>query len=56
MRGRDRPVTSASYLLARLARFFLALGVKGCGGVFSKRRSTSVSLGCGFGFAFMVGV
>lgn len=58
--SRDRPVSKkASYLLARFARFFrLGLGVKGAGGVFRSRRSTSSGLGVrsGLGVAVMVGV
>ncbi len=43
------PNEIANYLLAGLARFFFALGVKGAGGLFSKRRSTSFSDGAGSG-------
>ena len=40
--GRDRPVSAgAAYLRGFFARFFVALGVKGCGGVFSIRRMIS---------------
>lgn len=50
VRGLDSK--KASYLLARLERFFFGFGVKGCGGVLSIRRSTSSGLGARSGFDF----
>jgi hypothetical protein len=56
----DRPVNGGAGYLVRVARFFFTRlaagfcgGVNGAGGVFSKRRSTSVSEG-GFGICALV--